>query len=167
MVIQVDQEMCLGCGVCVDVCPEEAISIAGQWAVIDDSLCTACKACIETCPNGAISAITEPVHSEPIMIRPEPFPGLAAVQQSSAMVKTALPVPGVKPAVVAALAYLGREVTPHLVDLLMNSIERKLAQPKISTISPSIPSSMDHMQRRYQRKQIRRRGKRMGLRKQY
>jgi len=38
----VKEEMCVGCGVCVQECPVEAISMPAQTAVIDDEECIRC-----------------------------------------------------------------------------------------------------------------------------
>ena len=43
---------CFDCGSCRDVCPEDAIIIAGSD--IDVEKCTTCKLCIKECPCGAI-----------------------------------------------------------------------------------------------------------------
>jgi ferredoxin len=51
-----DEERCIDCGVCIDLCPEEAISMRSDYTVvIDPSRCTACGSCIDGCPNEAIS----------------------------------------------------------------------------------------------------------------
>ncbi len=46
---------CIGCGICVDVCPHDAITLVDGRAVIDANLCTACGQCILNCPVQAIS----------------------------------------------------------------------------------------------------------------
>jgi len=51
----VNAETCTGCGVCVDVCPVEAIKVEDDLAKIDAELCTDCAACVDECPTGAIS----------------------------------------------------------------------------------------------------------------
>lgn len=50
----VDQEKCVGCGVCVDVCPVGAISV-DDVAEVDHERCTGCARCVATCPEGALS----------------------------------------------------------------------------------------------------------------
>jgi ferredoxin len=54
--IQVDQELCLGCGVCMRSCPTGAISIVGRMAYVDAGKCIECGNCCSVCPRGAISS---------------------------------------------------------------------------------------------------------------
>ena len=54
MAAKIDSEKCTGCGVCVDVCPLEAISLNDGIAVIDEDTCTECSLCVNECPNDAI-----------------------------------------------------------------------------------------------------------------
>ena len=164
-VIQINQESCAGCGSCIDVCSVGAIQLINQIAKIDDTLCSSCEACLEACPNGAIIAITAPTFSAPITVRSVIDPRLELNQQPVALPETTLPVLGLKPLVGGALAFLGSEVAPRLVDVLIKSIERRLTQPTTTTISPSIPPSNEYsLMSRGQRKQIRYRGGRMGNR---
>lgn len=51
----VNEEKCIGCGQCVNYCPQEAISIVNKKALIDPNLCIDCGRCINACPQGAIS----------------------------------------------------------------------------------------------------------------
>ena len=46
-------DRCAGCGICVDVCPVNAIEVNGH-AVVDPDICTGCTACVSECPNEAI-----------------------------------------------------------------------------------------------------------------
>ncbi len=55
MVAIVNKDECIGCGVCVDACPSDAIKMVDDLAVIDEELCVDCGACVDECPNGAIS----------------------------------------------------------------------------------------------------------------
>ena len=50
----VDQALCTGCGLCLDVCPVDAIVLVDGLANIGDN-CTACGACVAECPNNAIA----------------------------------------------------------------------------------------------------------------
>jgi heterodisulfide reductase subunit A len=56
IITAVDADRCSGCGICVGVCPGEAISIDGI-AVVDPALCTACSACVLNCPSQALALI--------------------------------------------------------------------------------------------------------------
>ena len=47
---------CLACGICIDECPEEAISEGDPIYVIDPEKCTDCGTCEPECPVDAISA---------------------------------------------------------------------------------------------------------------
>ncbi len=45
---------CIGCGICVKNCPNEAIKVENFHAIIDYEKCTSCGACMEKCPKKAI-----------------------------------------------------------------------------------------------------------------
>ncbi|MBA3046141.1 MAG: 4Fe-4S binding protein [Candidatus Thermoplasmatota archaeon] len=55
MVAVVNKDECVGCGLCVDVCPNGAIKMEDGIAVIDADACIDCEVCVGECPNGAIS----------------------------------------------------------------------------------------------------------------
>jgi NAD-dependent dihydropyrimidine dehydrogenase PreA subunit len=55
MVAVVNKDECVGCGLCVDVCPNNAIKMVDGVAVIDPDACIDCGACVGECPNGAIT----------------------------------------------------------------------------------------------------------------
>jgi len=50
----VNEEMCVGCGVCVEECPVEAISMVEETACIDDEKCIRCGRCHDACPEEAV-----------------------------------------------------------------------------------------------------------------
>jgi uncharacterized protein (DUF362 family)/NAD-dependent dihydropyrimidine dehydrogenase PreA subunit len=47
-------ELCLGCGVCKESCPAQAITLSSKRAAIDDAKCIRCYCCQEMCPQAAI-----------------------------------------------------------------------------------------------------------------
>lgn len=50
----VDENKCIGCGICVDICPVNAISIQNAFAVLDMVSCIRCGKCHDFCPQDAV-----------------------------------------------------------------------------------------------------------------
>jgi NAD-dependent dihydropyrimidine dehydrogenase PreA subunit len=53
MAAKINIDKCSGCGVCIEVCPVDAIKIQNQKAVVGDE-CVECGVCVNECPNEAI-----------------------------------------------------------------------------------------------------------------
>jgi heterodisulfide reductase subunit A len=55
MVAYVVEQLCSGCGVCVEACPYEARQVDPIWgvAMVNAALCQNCGACVTACPNKA------------------------------------------------------------------------------------------------------------------
>jgi len=57
-IIEIDEELCDGCGECVPSCAEGALQIIdGKARVISDNLCDGLGACLGECPNDALRVI--------------------------------------------------------------------------------------------------------------
>jgi NAD-dependent dihydropyrimidine dehydrogenase PreA subunit len=57
-IIEIDEELCDGCGQCIPSCAEGALQIvAGKAQVIADKLCDGLGACLGECPTGALKVI--------------------------------------------------------------------------------------------------------------
>ena len=54
-IIAINEDLCDGCGLCANGCPEGALRIVdGKARLVGDLLCDGLGACIGTCPRGAI-----------------------------------------------------------------------------------------------------------------
>lgn len=58
-IVNIDQDKCIGCGLCINACHEGAIELVnGKAVLIDDEYCDGLGNCLPACPVGAIE-ITE------------------------------------------------------------------------------------------------------------
>lgn len=62
MTFCIDNDICTGCGYCIDLCPQKAITIENNLASIHQDQCTQCNSCAEVCPVGAIRELA-PAHA--------------------------------------------------------------------------------------------------------
>jgi len=49
-----EETACIGCGTCIDTCPEKALSRGNEGIIIDRRTCTHCSLCSEECPSAAM-----------------------------------------------------------------------------------------------------------------
>jgi NAD-dependent dihydropyrimidine dehydrogenase PreA subunit len=54
--LSIDSDKCIGCGVCIEVCPHNVLFIKGGKAeILDKDFCMECSGCAVNCPTSAIS----------------------------------------------------------------------------------------------------------------
>ncbi len=60
----VDNDDCVGCGICADQCPVDAIRMEDNKAIIDMDSCIRCGICHGICPKNAVKHDSEKIHDE-------------------------------------------------------------------------------------------------------
>jgi pyruvate ferredoxin oxidoreductase gamma subunit len=55
----VNPEICNGCGVCDEFCPDSSLTVVDKLAIVDYAFCKGCGICAQTCARGAIQMVTE------------------------------------------------------------------------------------------------------------
>jgi NAD-dependent dihydropyrimidine dehydrogenase PreA subunit len=54
--LQLDEAKCVGCGLCLEVCPHDVFKMNGRRVLIHDrDACMECGACSRNCPTEALS----------------------------------------------------------------------------------------------------------------
>jgi NAD-dependent dihydropyrimidine dehydrogenase PreA subunit len=132
MEMEVNTELCTGCGTCVEICSNGAMQLIDNLAVLDQAACTQCQSCVDACPVGAITAVELPAAvRKPAVVQPVP----------AAEIVVAEPFPSSpKPWLSAVLAFTGREILPRLADALLAALDRRLAQTQLAQPQASLSS---------------------------
>ncbi|MFC1931307.1 ferredoxin family protein [Chloroflexota bacterium] len=55
--VVINEELCIGCGACVEICPQKILSLdetSNIVTVADHSRCDRLRGCERVCPSGAI-----------------------------------------------------------------------------------------------------------------
>ena len=61
----INEDLCVGCGVCVDDCPVGAITLKeDQKAIINEDECIRCGRCHDVCPQEAVRHDSERIPKE-------------------------------------------------------------------------------------------------------
>lgn len=132
--IYIQSQQCVGCGTCVDTCPEGAIQLVNGVAAINQDKCQQCEVCLTVCPNNAIVAILdlEPVSDAPGFV---PVPSRpAAVQHSS-------PASSIMPLIGTALAFVSREILPRVAVSLLEMWDNRTRTRQPTALSSAAPSA--------------------------
>ncbi len=115
--LYVDENLCTGCGICVDVCAQGALTIKGNAASIDQTVCTSCGRCVDACLTGAIISV-ETISEYPPADVPARYP-----ETESLPARTTPLSPGARGAAVPAAAARAPALSPSRLD----AIERVLS----------------------------------------
>ena len=72
-IIEIDEEKCNGCGLCIDACHERALELVdGKAKLISEQYCDGLGDCLPECPTGAITIVerkAEPFNEELVQQR--------------------------------------------------------------------------------------------------
>ncbi len=68
-VAQVDADLCVGCGDCVETCQFGALSLVDEVAAVDYELCMGCGVCVSRCANDAHRLVLDPAKGVPFSVR--------------------------------------------------------------------------------------------------
>jgi len=61
------QYKCVNCNLCIDACPQKAITSTSEGIAIDRLVCDKCSVCSEICPSGALVTIGKEITVEELL----------------------------------------------------------------------------------------------------
>lgn len=70
---RVNEDLCIGCGICNDYCQFEALSLRNGYPQINIDRCMGCGVCVSHCSQGALSLIIAPQKGEPLQLPTRTF----------------------------------------------------------------------------------------------
>jgi Pyruvate/2-oxoacid:ferredoxin oxidoreductase delta subunit len=65
---QVDEDLCLACGTCVEYCQFGALDLDGAVVSVDPDRCMGCGVCVSHCDQDALELVRQPSKGEPLEI---------------------------------------------------------------------------------------------------
>ena len=68
----VDRDRCNGCGLCVEVCPSDTLSMVDGKAAVTADRSMACGQCVEHCPINAVRLGQKLCSRTPVAVKPTP-----------------------------------------------------------------------------------------------
>lgn len=82
-VCRLDPSLCVGCELCAESCPFDALSFEFDAPIVDDARCMGCGVCTSKCETGALTLARDPGHGEPLEVLDLRTASAAAYRQSS------------------------------------------------------------------------------------
>ncbi len=64
-IAEADPSSCKGCGICLERCQMEALSLVDEKVVLDLDRCIGCGLCVSTCPTGSLTLVRKPEPEQP------------------------------------------------------------------------------------------------------
>ncbi|MBQ9635009.1 MAG: 4Fe-4S binding protein [Acidaminococcaceae bacterium] len=61
--VSVDEAACVGCGICMRICPAHNIELQNGKACVGNH-CACCMACVHNCPHGGMLVNGHPIKKE-------------------------------------------------------------------------------------------------------
>jgi len=57
LAVEVNRYVCGYCGMCVSVCPVNALELVEMWLEVKNEDCVDCGTCVKVCPVGALKVV--------------------------------------------------------------------------------------------------------------
>lgn len=162
--IAIDDSRCTGCGECVGVCPNGAITLVAGKASVDETVCEECEICLSVCPHNAIISVEAvgPVLTEESSSNLETTPTGSVPDRGEY-------TPPIRdgealPALTSVLLSTGREVIPRLTSMAMDLLDQRIrpadSDSQVKNAQPRQQLSAQETRGRRRRQRRRRQGKR-------
>ena len=65
---QVDTDLCMGCGDCIEYCQFQALEVVDDKNQVIYDKCMGCGVCISKCDQGALTLVRDPAKGVPLEI---------------------------------------------------------------------------------------------------
>lgn len=67
-VCRLDEDLCVGCGECGEICPFGALAFDNGAPTLDEAACMGCGVCTSACTAGALALAREPTRGDPLEV---------------------------------------------------------------------------------------------------